>query len=330
MKIKIAIAAITVTCLLAGAYVLFSLFYDLEGGPYCAKTIFIPKGTSLTQAANILKEGGVIKSLAKFKILAAITGNSQRVKQGEYEFTVPDHPINILNKIARGKVKTYRITIPEGLRGEEIAKQIESAGLVDHKKFMALMSDPALLKKYGIQSPSLEGYLYPETYTFDKTMSEFSMINSMVARFFVMVTPDIVQKGRKLGMNLHEIVTLASMIEKETGIDDERALISSVFHNRLKKGMRLQCDPTVIYGTKDFDGNLRKRDLLTYTPYNTYMIKGLPKGPISNPGIASIRAAVEPAQTNHLFFVAKKDKSHVFSKDYRDHVNAVNRFQLKK
>ena len=361
-KFLITLTLITFIVLLSASYPVLTIFYSFSKEPASLKTVFIPKNTPVIQAANILEKGGVIESAAKFKILVSILGKSQQIKPGEYEFKVPDHPINVLKKIVQGKVKGYKFTVPEGLTIREIAKTLEEQKLADKNKFIALMYSKELLTKYSIKSPSLEGYLFPETYILDKTMSEKNIMEIMIKRFFQEVTPELINDAGKVGMTLHDTVTLASMIEKETGTDDERPFISSVFHNRLLKKMRLQCDPTVIYGILEtlkespeenpsdqeisykqfkainaqgagkfhaFSGNLKKIHLETKTPYNTYLIKGLPKGPISNPGLASIKAAIFPKLTTFLFFVAKNDGSHIFSQTYRDHLDAVRKFQLK-
>ncbi len=327
---KLAIITLILIILTVLGYFLLSLFYDFSGGEPVVRTVIIPKNSSLIKAANILEGENIIKSAAKFKILASVLSKSKSVKPGEYEFSLPDHPINILTIITTGGVKTYRVTIPEGWTFKDIANEIEKSGLGSREIFLEYFKDSNLLNEFGIQSPSLEGYMFPETYTLDKSMSEKAIIKTMLRRFFTEVTRDIITKGKEFDFNLHKIVTLASMIEKETSVDSERSLISSVFHNRLEINMRLQCDPTVIYGIENFDGNLTKKHLRTRTPYNTYKIYGLPKGPIANPGLASIKAAVNPDETEMLYFVAKRDGSHVFSKTYREHINNVNRYQLRR
>jgi len=329
MKNKLAITLIAVVLVGVAAYFVISLFYNFTEEPPSVKTVFIPRNAPVIQAANILEANGVIKSAAKFKILASILGKSQSIKPGEYEFNLPDHPINILKRITLGKIKTHKFTIPEGVTAREIGIYLEREGLGNGKKFADLIYENDLLEKYRIESPTLEGYLFPETYILDKLMSEKTIIEIMLRRFFAEVRPELIREGTRIGMKLNSLVTLASMIEKETGVDAERPIISSVFHNRLKKGMRLQCDPTVIYGIKNFDGNLTKLHLSTKTPYNTYMIKGLPLGPISNPGLSSIRAALSPANTDYLFFVSRNDGSHVFTSTYQEHLKNVNQFQLK-
>jgi UPF0755 protein len=183
----------------------------------------------------------------------------------------------------------------------------------------------------NITSDSLEGYLFPETYHFSKHTSEQKIVQAMLNTFKQRITNgDILDQIQKSDMSLHEVITLASLIEKETGMNDERKHISSVFHNRLRRNMRLQTDPTVIYAIEEFDGNIRKKDLNIDSPYNTYRYKGLPPGPIANPGIKSIVAALNPIRSNHLYFVSRKDGSHHFSSNLREHNRAVQKYQLKK
>jgi UPF0755 protein len=362
MKVKLFITLMIGFFLGLSAYFVLTLFYDFEKGPAETKTIFIPKNSPVSQAAKILADGGVIKSAAKFKILVSLMGKSKSLRPGEYEFALPDDPVNILKKITQGKVKTYRVTVPEGLTFREVATIFQEQELADASNFSSLLYDEEIKKKFSIEGPSLEGYLYPETYVVDKTMSEKDIVLIMINRFFKEVSDALMQIAKQKGMSREDVVTLASMIEKETGIDSERELISSVFHNRLKKGMRLQCDPTVIYGIieeektnpslftaaaasyrkirnmfsndpsnksrySDYRGNLTKKHLTTYTPYNTYMIKGLPKGPISNPGLASIKAAIFPLPTKFLYFVSRNDGSHIFSETYTQHLDGVRKFQ---
>jgi UPF0755 protein len=236
----------------------------------------------------------------------------------------------IFAHIASGQVVTHPVVVPEGFTAAQIAERLESAGLADAGSFSALCDDPAFARELAVPAASLEGYLYPETYRFPRSLEPREIARAMVAEFFDAWRP-LAPEAERRGMSLHEVVTLASIVEKETGAPEERPLIASVFANRLKRGMRLESDPTTIYGIPDFDGNLRRRDLENEeNPYNTYRIAGLPPGPIANPGIASLRAVVEPAQTQYLYFVSRNDGTHIFSRSYSEHVNAVNRHQRRR
>ena len=203
-------------------------------------------------------------------------------------------------------------------------------GWGDRKTFLAMARDEAFAGKLGFNGKTLEGYLFPETYHFPKHADIKTIITTMARRFKVNFKPEWKIAAKKNGFTIHQVITLASIIEKETGAGEERPLISSVFHNRLKKGMRLESDPTVIYGITGYTGNITRKHLNTRTPYNTYKIKGLPPGPIASPGLKSIEAALFPAKTNFLFFVSRKDGTHQFSTNIRDHNRAVRKYQLRK
>jgi UPF0755 protein len=198
------------------------------------------------------------------------------------------------------------------------------------KNFLDAATDPETVRGQGIEADTLEGYLFPDTYYFPRGLDSATIIATMVKQFRAAFKPAWEQQAEALGMTVHEVVTLASIIEKETGAPEERPLIASVFHNRLKKGMRLETDPTVIYGIPDFDGNIKRRHLETYTPYNTYKIKGLPPGPIASPGALALEAALYPAQSEFLYFVSKKDGTHQFSRTIKEHNAAVRKYQLRK
>jgi UPF0755 protein len=206
---------------------------------------------------------------------------------------------------------------------------LAAKGLADKKRFLELTEDKELLRQYGISGPSLEGYLFPDTYHFSRGTPTLAILDTMVKRFKQAVTP-LMEQSQGTGMKFDDVVTLASIVEKETGRPEERPLIASVFLNRLRLGMRLDSDPTVIYGMENFDGDLKKKDLMEKTPYNTYVIQGLTPGPIANPGLESIKAVIDPARTDYLYFVSKNDGSHQFSKTLAEHNRAVEIYQKRK
>ena len=234
---------------------------------------------------------------------------------------------NVLTLLLAGKGSDISVTIPEGKNLYEIAEILESRGaIIDPNRFIDLAKNKSLVSALGIPAETVEGYLYPDTYRFTKESDPEDVIRKMVKTFFVKVSSIDFKKSNFLP---HEVITLASIVEKETGAKFERPLIAGVFHNRLKKKMRLQSDPTTIYGIYEkFDGNLRKADLQKKTPYNTYRINGLPKGPISNPGLESIRAVLKPKKHSFLYFVSQNDGTHVFTKTYKEHLAAVRKWQL--
>jgi UPF0755 protein len=222
---------------------------------------------------------------------------------------------------------THRVVLPEGLSAREVAARLDAAGLTTAPEFLAVALDPALPTVFGVDGATLEGYLYPETYELAKGLSPREIVRLMVEQFLRVWRP-LAPLARDSGLTMRQVVVLASLVEKETGAHEERPLIAAVFLNRLARGMRLETDPAVIYGIADFDGNLRRVHLEDDgNPYNTYLFAGLPPGPIANPGEASLRAVVQPADADYLFFVARRDGTHQFSRSYAEHVRAVDRYQ---
>ena len=293
-------------------------------------TVEIPRGSTFSATVDILKGAGLISHKKGFYLLALLMDAPEHIKPGEYDLSSSMTPVAVLDKLVQGKIKGYFVFIPEGFTLRQITSRLEDTGLVDVERFISLASDSSLLSSLGIEGKSAEGYLFPDTYRFDKLMGEEGIIRFMVKQFRNGITPDMLERADEIHLTPDEVVTLASIIEKEGGPKEERPLISAVFHNRLKKGMRLQSDPTVIYGIKDFDGNLRKSDLREKTPYNTYRIKGLPPGPICNPGMEAINAALYPAPVDFLYFVSKNNDSHQFSSNLKDHNAAVLKYQIKR
>ena len=325
-------ASILLICVFIASFVFFQKISKFSNSPHDpagqAEKFNIKPGQNLSEISDNLQKKGIIKDSFYFKILVRYKESGKDLKAGEYMLSASKTPLQILSIITKGDVKLYKLTLPEGLNMKEIAQRIEDAGFGTKEKFILLADSEAFAKTIGINQATLEGYLYPETYFFPKNTSQKQVIKAMVKTFNEVYTPELRKLTTDLGFSVHQIVTLASIIEKETGAAKERPLISSVFHNRLKKGMRLESDPTVIYGIKDFNGNITRKDLRTWTPYNTYKIKALPPGPIANPGEMSIKAALYPADTDFIFFVSKKDTTHKFSKTIKEHNRAVRKYQL--
>ena len=286
------------------------------------------QGTGFRQIANSLNEKGLIKDKTAFLLLARLRGSTKSVQAGEYEFSASMSPATILQKLEKGLVVRYPVTIPEGYNIRDIAYLLERKGLCKKERFLAKASDKALLISLGIDAPTTEGFLFPDTYYIYKGEQGGAIIVNMVSRFREVFTDDLKKRAMAVGLSINDLLTLASVVEKETGQASERPRIARVFLNRLKKGMKLQSDPTVIYGINDFNGNLTKKDLLTETPYNTYRRRGLPAGPIANPGLDSIKAVLYPEDGPYLYFVSKNGGTHYFSKTLSEHNRAVYQYQI--
>jgi UPF0755 protein len=239
-------------------------------------------------------------------------------------------PGAVIDKLLHGEIKCYQITIPEDFTTKEIAERLAEHKLIDEETFMELAVDSAFLKTLGIKAKSIEGYLFPNTYSFDRSMSTRQIMKIMHSQFLKRVTPEMVERAEELGLDTNQFVTFASIVGKESGNQAEKPMISAVFHNRLKKRMPLQSDPTAVYDLEDFSGKVRRSHLKRKSPYNTYIIRGLPPGPIANPGIDSLNATLNPAKVNYLYFVSKKDGSHYFSSSLDMHNQATNRYRNNK
>jgi UPF0755 protein len=298
----------------------------LSGPP---RNVVIPAGTGLRAIARSLHEEGVIASERGFVALALVNRAESRLRAGEYEFTAGVTPRRVLERLKSGDVKRYQVTLREGLTVERMSEAIGRMGLVAPDRLLALARDPGFARSLGLPRETLEGYCFPDTYTLTRGLSAGEIWKLLVSRFREVYAAERASAGAPEGLDLtdHEIVTLASIVEKETGLPEERPLISAVFLNRLKRGMRLQSDPTVIYGIRDFNGNLTRADLEAPTPYNTYTGDGLPPGPIANPGRAALRAVLKPAPVDYLYFVSRNDGSHHFSRTLSEHNRAVRAYQ---
>ncbi len=310
-----------------GAY---ALFLRQAVSPPTPTTISIARGSSFGSVTQKLQRAGVVSNIVGFKVLARLRGDATAIQAGDYHFAEPATPGQILDRLVAGDVERRQITIPEGFSRKEISERLLQSDFQDAAAFLPLTDDAALIRELGIKAASLEGYLFPETYTFDSRTTSRQLIRAMVDQCLAELTPSLLAKAKEQNLDRHQLLTLASIIQKEAGDNSEMPLISAVFHNRLKRGIALQADPTVIYGVRDFDGNLTRRHLQEITPYNTYRVAGLPPGPIASPGRAALQAAVNPAAVSYLYFVARGDGRHQFSNTLREHNAAVRRYQLKR
>lgn len=289
--------------------------------------IEIPRGSGLRAISDSLAKEGVVSSGWLFGVASVLRGR-KALQAGEYLFDKPATAFEVYDKIARGDVHRYQVRVPEGSNIFEIAKIVAASGLAKEDEFLAIARQPDLIRDLAPAAPSLEGYLFPDTYSLTSSDSAASIAKQMVERFRK------VWKELQIEGNPHAMVTLASLVEKESAVPDERPLVASVYHNRLEKDMRLSCDPTTIYAAMlmgKWDGIIHRSDLDSTHPYNTYQHKGLPPGPIASPGRESLAAAANPASTGFLFFVAKADGSggHTFSESEKQHLAAVKVYRAR-
>lgn len=299
----------------------------------------VKPGTSLAALGRQLDEAGVIEDVSLpgvgslFYLWAhRVERAGAEIKSGEFLFENSATPEEVLDVVRQGAVRTYRVTIPEGLRLDEAMPLFERAGLGHAQELLDLARSPAFAKSLGIEGESLEGYVFPDTYTFARGLPAKKLLATTVQRFDDAYTKANIRRQPWVKLSRHEVATLGSIIEKETGAAAERPQIGCVFHNRLQRGMKLQTDPTVIYAkilrhNFVWDGKITKSDLLYDHPYNTYTTKGLPPGPIASAGQAALEAAVNPVSCKYLFFVSKNDGTHSFCADYDCHLRGVNKWQ---
>jgi len=297
-------------------------------------TVFeIERGSSASLIARKLKKENIIEKKWPFLAAYRLFYPKEKLIAGEYEFNPPLSVKEVLKKIIQGDIILHPVTIPEGLTITETADLLSQKYSFNKEKILRHTQNPQLLSSLDAQAQDLEGYLLPETYHIPKNTSEAELIEIMVNQFRKTFEPLWKERAEEMGMEIRDIVTLASLIEEETSVPEEKPLVSSVFHNRLKLGMKLDCDPTIIYALKnknEYQGRLRNKDLKLNSPYNTYLHNGLPPGPISNPGKESLKAALFPLKTNYLYFVSKNDGTHKFSSTFKEHQRAVIEFQIKR
>ena len=312
--------------LLATIYVHFLTPPSLERH---SKVVNILAGTSFHEIGRILEENGIVRDHRSFYLLARFENAIPKVKAGEYELHTSMTPSAVLEKLVRGDVIKYPVIIPEGFSVFQIGEILDQAKVCSKEIFLEKTKDHNFIAALDLDGDSLEGYLFPDTYNFPKGFGEEQVIRQMTARFKT-VYASLSKRAEQLGLSRRDVVILASMIEKEARDDQDRRLISAVFHNRLNRGMALQSDPTAIYDLKKRkprNERITRQDLLRKSPYNTYQILGLPKGPIANPGLRSLQAVLYPADVNYLYFVSKNDRTHHFSSTLEEHNRAVARYQ---
>ena len=293
----------------------------------------VEKGMGAGAVARLLEQRGIIGSRHSFIVSYRLFYHPQKIRAGEYALTSPLRAKEVLDILVKGKVYLHPVTVPEGLTAGEIAPLIAPFLVDGQDGFTAAFREVGIIGPIDLEADNLEGYLFPETYSFPKGISSTDAVGAMVDQFRATFSGAWAARTESLRMSIRQVVTMASLIEKESSVVEEKKLVSAVFHNRLRIGMKLDCDPTIIYALKLkglFHGNLTKKDMSLDTPYNTYRYPGLPPGPICNPGRAAVEAALYPAEEAYLYFVSRNDGSHHFSRTFAEHQNAVRRFQKKR
>lgn len=318
-------------CAGAGAWFYFNIDRPYKGYDAAEQFVEIPQGSGSATIARRLSDAGVVQDVSRFRIALWVTGAGRRLQAGEYRFDRPMSPREVVDKMARGDVFVTPITFREGLTIRQMAALFASRGFGDAREFIAAASRGDLVQDLDPAARDLEGYLFPDTYTLPRKATAEQLVTRMVAGFRKALTAEIVDAAAAKQLTVRQLVTLASIVEKETGNKDERPLVAAVYANRLKIGMGLQCDPTVIYALERanrYDGNLTREDLQFDSPYNTYRYAGLPPGPIAAPGRASLAAAASPAAVPYLYFVSKNDGSHAFAATLDEHNRNVHQYQV--
>jgi len=326
MNLRLAIALLGIAILGASLAVAWASLGTGPPLPPGGASVVVREGDGVAEIARRLETAGVVRSALLLRARSRLTGRDRTIQPGTYRFETATDMGTLLERLAAG-VEPVEVTIPEGLTVREIADLLAARGLGGTESFRCLASDPDFLLAAGVPGPQLEGYLFPDTYRFAPQVDASEILETMVRRFHDRFDADRYRRAAARRLSVNQVITLASIIEKETGKASERPLIAAVFANRLRIGMPLQSDPTVIYAMPEFDGNLTRADLARPSPYNTYVTGGLPPGPIANPGLAAIDAALAPADSLALYFVSRNDGSHEFSATLAEHNRAVARYQ---
>jgi UPF0755 protein len=317
----------------AGAAWWFYTGVDRPFKGYDAPELFveIPQGSGSAAIARRLADAGVVQDVNSFRLALWVTGTGRHLQAGEYRFDQPVSARQVADKIARGDVYVRPITFPEGLTIKQMAAVYESKGFGPAKEFLDAAKNAALVAAVDPDAKDLEGYLFPDTYKMPRRSTAAQLVARMVKGFMLALTPDLIDAADARQLTVRQLVTLASVVEKETGSADERPMVAAVYANRLRTGMPLQCDPTVIYALDRlgrYNGNLTRDDLQFDSRYNTYRYPGLPPGPIASPGRASLEAAAHPAAAGYLYFVSRNDGTHAFASTLEEHNRNVQKYQV--
>jgi UPF0755 protein len=327
---KLAAAVLVVVCA-AGALLYSRMHAPFRGYSGPDQLVDVPPGEGTRAIGERLSAAGVVRDALTFRAALKVSGNARRLKAGEYRFDRPMSMLEVIDKIARGDVDLLSVTFPEGLTIAEMAAIFEARGFGPASTFISAAKDVSAIQALDPSARDLEGYLFPDTYALPRQAPASRAVRAMIERFQQVLTPQVRAAAEARGLTVRRLVTLASIVEKETARGDERPLVAAVYSNRLKLGMGLQSDPTVIYALQQagkFTGNLRRDDLHVDSPYNTYRYAGLPPGPIAAPGKASLEAAASPADVDYLYFVSRNDGSHEFARTLDEHNRNVQKYQV--
>jgi UPF0755 protein len=330
-KIALLLLLIVLAAGAGGVWIYLRVGEPYRGYETPEQFVEIPAGAGSRSIGDRLVQAGIVRDPLVFRTALYVSGEARRLQAGEYRFDRAMTPLEVVDKLARGDVYVIGITFPEGLTIEEMAKIYEMHGLGPSSAFLTAARDPEAIKALDPLARDLEGYLFPETYRLPRHSNAALLIKQMTARFETVFTPAIREAASSHGLTVRQAVTLASIVEKESARADERPLVAAVYANRLRIGMPLQADPTVIFGLQragKYTGNLRRDDLDVDSPYNTYRYPGLPPGPIASPGRASLEAAVQPAGVDFLYFVSRNDGSHEFARTLEEHNRNVQKWQV--
>jgi UPF0755 protein len=321
---------LALAALAAGTAFVAMVWVPYRGYPDDSKVVNLPRGASVRVLARRLRREGIIASSLAFRTLVWLEGPAATVKAGEYEFRGAISLAGVARQLFEGRVVQHQVTVPEGMTIRDIARLVAAQGLAEEADLLKATRRADWVAEWDPAAADLEGYLFPDTYRLSRGMTAEDILRPMVERFREEFGEEWRKRARELGMSVRQIVTLASLVERETADPAERPLVSAVFHNRLRRRMPLQCDPTVIYALEregKYRGSLSRQDLKYDSPYNTYVYRALPPGPIASPGRASLEAALHPAEADYIYFVSMNTGHHYFSSQLADHQRAVQRYQ---
>jgi len=329
--LRLLLLLVLVAAGVAGWWLYVGINTPFKGYDAAEQFVDIPQGSGSIAIAKRLADAGVIRDVHSFRAALWLTGEGRRLQAGEYRFDRPVSAREVADKIARGEIYVRPITFPEGLTMKQMAALYESKGFGPARDFLAAGKNAALVRAIDPDAKDLEGYLFPDTYNLKRKEGAEQLVPKMVTAFMKAMTPELLERADERGLTVRQLVTLASIVEKETGNKQERPLVAAVYANRLRIGMPLQCDPTVIYALDRagrYNGNLTHENMQYDSPYNTYRYPGLPPGPIASPGRASIEAAANPAAADYLYFVSRNDGTHAFATTLEEHNRNVHKYQV--